>query len=204
MGIIIGESKLIEPRDFEKRLTELLNQRRKVRLEDEKRRPSAVLVPIYWQDDRYNIVFTLRTHLVHHHKGEISFPGGAFNPEDGSLQQTALRESFEEIGLHAHDVKVLGELDDILTRGSPFIITPFVGTILPDYAFTLNEFETAEVIRVPIDALLSPGCRRDETEIWADGRVLPAYVYAYREKRIIGATARILTQFLQIYQEAAG
>jgi 8-oxo-dGTP pyrophosphatase MutT (NUDIX family) len=67
---------------------------------------------------------------VRHHKGEISFPGGGYSPEDGSLLKTALRESYEEIGLAPGDVEILGELDDMFTRGSPFIITPFVGSIL--------------------------------------------------------------------------
>ncbi len=183
-------------------MREILDRRPVLHLHVENRQPSAVLVPIYYQVDRFYLLFTRRTHLVRHHKGEISFPGGAFAPADGSLLNTALRESQEEIGIAAEDVKVLGGLDEILTRGSPFIITPFIGTVRADYRYTLSHFEIAELIHVPVDALLQPGCRRDETEVWVDGRLLPAYVYTYGINLITGATARILKQFLEIYQQA--
>jgi 8-oxo-dGTP pyrophosphatase MutT (NUDIX family) len=193
----------MDPKNFEKRLKKAIGRRTPVHLQDDHRRPAAILIPIYFENGGFNAVFTRRTQLVHHHKGEISFPGGGFNvEEDDSLLITALRESREEIGLEAEDVRVLGELDNILTRGSPFIISPFVGVIPPDYRFVLSKYEIAELIQIPIDALLQPGCRRDETEIWVDGRSMPAYVYTYHDKQVVGATARILKQFLDIYQQA--
>jgi 8-oxo-dGTP pyrophosphatase MutT (NUDIX family) len=163
-----------------------------------------VLIPIYYQEGQHFILFTRRTELVHHHKGEISFPGGGYHKGDGTLLNTALRESFEEIGLAPGDVEVLGQLDDILTRGSPYIVSPFVGTILPDYKFTVSDFEIAEIFQVPISALLKDGCRREEPVVTLGGRQLIPYVYAYEGKLIIGATARILKQFLDIYSQTTG
>jgi 8-oxo-dGTP pyrophosphatase MutT (NUDIX family) len=136
---------------------------------------------------------------VHHHKGEISFPGGGYHPSDDTLLQTALRESQEEIGLDPADVEILGGLDDIITRGSPFIITPFVGVFPAAYQFKASAFEIAEIITVPIPALLKPDCREDSQETFPDGQIYPAYVYSYSRHRIIGATARILKQFLEVY-----
>jgi len=161
--------------------------------------PSAVLVPIYFQQGEYHILFTKRTELVHHHKGEISFPGGGYHPDDRSLLRTALRESFEEIGLDPAEVEVLGELDDIFTRGSPYVITPFVGAIHPHYDFKVSNFEIAEILRIPVRSLLEEGCRREEPEMVLNGMSLVPYVYAYHDKLIIGATARILKQFLDIF-----
>jgi 8-oxo-dGTP pyrophosphatase MutT (NUDIX family) len=157
------------------------------------------LLPLYFQNDQYHVLFTRRTELVHHHKGEISFPGGGYHPDDGSLLQTALRESYEEIGLAPNDIEVLGELDDTPTRGSDFIITPFVGSILPDYKFKVSDFEIAEIIRIPVKALLEEGCRRTEPTMILSGRAFIPYVYAYQGMMIIGATARILKQFLDIF-----
>jgi 8-oxo-dGTP pyrophosphatase MutT (NUDIX family) len=192
----------MNPQDFENKLKKALHRRTVVHPNDEQRRPAAVLIPLYFQDGGYNILFTRRTQLVHHHKGDISFPGGAMSPEDdNSLLVTALRESFEEVGLADRDVRVLGELDDMLTRGSPFIISPFVGSIPADYRFVVSNYEIEELIRVPVEALLKPGCRRDETEIWMDSRSIPSYVYTFQDKLIVGATARILKQFLEIYQK---
>jgi 8-oxo-dGTP pyrophosphatase MutT (NUDIX family) len=193
---------MIDPLEFEKKLAEILTRRVRVRQQDERRRPSAVLIPLYFKDGRFYLVFTRRTQLVHHHKGEISFPGGAVHPRDPSLRETALRESAEEIGLAERDVRILGELDDFLTRGSPFIITPFVGLIPADYPFVLNSFETAAVIQIPVDCLLAKDCRRDAVEIWEDGSRMSGWVYQYQDQQIIGATARILKQFLELYQQS--
>jgi 8-oxo-dGTP pyrophosphatase MutT (NUDIX family) len=181
------------------KLKQALATRTKVHLTDPQRRPSAVLIPIYLQGGQLTILFTKRTELVHHHKGEISFPGGGYHQDDGSLLITALRETFEEIGLDTRDVEILGELDDALTRGSPYIISPFVGSIPPDYKFKLSSFETAEIIEIPIPALLKEGCRREEPGYNIDGQPVASYIYAYNGQLIIGATARILKQFLDIY-----
>jgi 8-oxo-dGTP pyrophosphatase MutT (NUDIX family) len=187
--------------ELHNRLKEVLSQRKKISIQENNRQPSAVLIPIYYQAGKHYILFTRRTELVHHHKGEISFPGGGYHPEDGTLLQTALRESYEEIGLAPQDVKILGELDDILTRGSPYVISPFIGVIQPDYKFTPSNFEIAEIIIIPVAALLENNCRQDLSEIWLDGRKIDAFVYVYQDKRIIGATARILKQFLGIFSQ---
>ncbi|MDD5701933.1 MAG: CoA pyrophosphatase [Dehalococcoidales bacterium] len=183
------------------KLKDALTQRQRKQIIDDSRRPSAVLVPVYCREGRYFILFTLRTELVHYHKGEISFPGGGYSPIDGTLLATALRESYEEIGLLPEDVEILGEMDDALTRGSNYIITPFLGFISPDYSFKTSRFEIAEIIQAPVDALLEEGCRTQNPVEVLSGRRLIPYVYTYQDKKIIGATARILKQFLDIYSQ---
>jgi len=157
------------------------------------------LIPLFYRENRFSILFTKRTELVHHHKGEISFPGGARDEGDQNLLQTALRESREEIGLDPQDVEVLGELDDIVTRGSPFIISPWAGVIRPDYQFTISAFEIAEILTIPVPSLLNRDCREESPEIAPDGTSFTAYFYNCGKYRIVGATARILHQFLDIY-----
>ena len=165
------------------------------------RLPSAVLIPIFYQNGQHHILFTRRSELVKYHKGEISFPGGGYHKDDGQLVNTALRETFEEIGLPATDVEVVGELDDVPTRNSNYIITPFVGFFQHGRKFKVSDFEITELIEIPIEGLLAEGCRRDETEIDLNNKVIPAYVYAYNGKLITGATARILKQFLGIFKQ---
>jgi 8-oxo-dGTP pyrophosphatase MutT (NUDIX family) len=109
-----------------------------------------------------------------------------------------LRESFEEIGLRPEDVEVLGELDDVPTRNSNYIITPFVGSIMPGYSFKLSDFETAELLKVPIAALLEEGCIQTVPVDDPLASSAAPYVYTYQSQRITGATARILKQFLDI------
>ena len=167
------------------------------------RNPSGVLIPIYVEEGRYILVLTRRSQLVRYHKGEISFPGGGYHPSDGSLRQTALRESFEEIGLDPGKVDILGELDDIATMSSGFIITPFVGLIPAEYPFKISEFEIDELIHVPLDALLAEGCCQPFPPIILDGNPVRQCIFTYQGKQVIGATARVLQQFLGIYSQAA-
>jgi 8-oxo-dGTP pyrophosphatase MutT (NUDIX family) len=185
--------------EINQKLKVAISSRTKLYLHEPSRKPSAVLVPIYYQQGEHFILFTKRTELVHHHKGEISFPGGGYHPDDGNLLRTALRESFEEIGLDPSEVEVLGELDDIFTKGSPYVITPFVGSIHPHYEYKVSNFEIAEIIRISVRSLLEEGCRREEPEIVLSGVSQVPYVYTFHDKIITGATARILKQFLDIF-----
>jgi 8-oxo-dGTP pyrophosphatase MutT (NUDIX family) len=188
--------------EINQKLREILSRHEKIHVQAFWRQPSGVLLPLYVKDGRHFLVLTRRSQKVHYHKGEISFPGGGYHQSDGSLFQTALRESFEEIGLDPVVVDILGELDDTPTKGSDYIITPFVGLIPPDYPFTLSDFEIGEVIHIPVEALLTESCYRNDPEVILDGRSFKSYVYTYQDKKVIGATARILKQFLDMYCQA--
>jgi 8-oxo-dGTP pyrophosphatase MutT (NUDIX family) len=134
---------------------------------------------------------------VREHNGQISFPGGAYEEEDGTLLTTALRESFEEIGLRADEVEILGELDDTPTNTTDYLIAPFVGFIRPRQ-FRMDRREIEEIFEVPVSVLL------DEKRRPLDGEAVPTYTYRYQGKVIWGATARILDQFLDIWTVVLG
>jgi 8-oxo-dGTP pyrophosphatase MutT (NUDIX family) len=192
----MGDNSLL---NVNRRLKDLLSKRPVEHITAKERLPSAVLLPLFIKDDRHYLLFTRRTQLVRYHKGEISFPGGGYHSQDGSLLNTALRESFEEIGLKAEDVEVLGELDDLLTRYSNYIISPYVGSIAPDYPFVPSQFEIAEIITIPLIALLEKGALHYEPAFFENGVPHNPHVYYYKDKKITGATAAILKQFLEIY-----
>jgi 8-oxo-dGTP pyrophosphatase MutT (NUDIX family) len=179
-------------------LRNALNERRILRINDSKMKKSAVLVPFFFKMGQYHLLFIQRTERVKDHKGQISFPGGAYEKADGLLLNTALREAREEIGLAPKDVKVLGELDDTPTATSSYIISPFVGVIPYPYNFKLDKWETEELIEVPITALLAKGCFR-EGIIIQNGEEINTYIFKYGDRNIWGATATILKQFLEIF-----
>ena len=180
------------------RLKQALSRRDQRHIVDTSRVSSAVLVPIYHKQGQYYILLTKRTETVKDHKGQISFPGGAYEAEDRTLVNTALRECAEEIGLTADRIEVLGELDDPLTHTSNYIISPFVALIRWPYQFNIDQREIKEIIEVPIMALLEKNCQREKTEI-LDGEAITSYFYHYHGKVIWGATAKILNQFLAIF-----
>ena len=182
---------------MKQRLREILSQRQKRYINDADLTRSAVLIPLYYREGQYYILFTKRTETVREHKGQISFPGGAYEKGDGTLLNTALRESAEEIGLMANDVEVLGELDDTVTRTSGYIISPFVAYIPWPYQLKVDEEEIEQIIEVPVAMLRDKSCLRQETEI-EDGQTVTSFFYHYYGHVIWGATARILHQFLDI------
>ncbi|MGD9040030.1 MAG: CoA pyrophosphatase, partial [Desulfobacteraceae bacterium] len=104
-------------KDLSEIIREVLNSRPPKRIPDEQSSyiHAAVLFPIFSANGEYNVLFTQRTHKVESHKGQISFPGGGVEEQDGSLEETALREAHEEIGLLNKDVEILGQLDDTTT-----------------------------------------------------------------------------------------
>jgi 8-oxo-dGTP pyrophosphatase MutT (NUDIX family) len=179
------------------KIKNILSQRIKRTVQDEGLIKAAVLILLYKKDDSCYIVLTKRTELVNNHKGQISFPGGAYQDEDKTLKDTALRESWEEIGLNPADAEILGELDDELTYDTRFMVTPFVATIPYPYDFKINPKEVEELIEVPMTTFIDRGNFQEEIEV-RDGREIPAYVYRYNDKIIWGATARILKHFLEL------
>jgi 8-oxo-dGTP pyrophosphatase MutT (NUDIX family) len=163
--------------------------------------PSAVLIPLYVKEGECYLVFTRRTEMVNHHKGQISFPGGGRHPQDATLMHTAIRESWEEIGLKPEHVEVLGELDDIATYTTNFVISPFVAAIPYPYEFRLSPYEVEGIIEVPLSVLLDPKNFSQEVVSLGDQLILQ-YFYSHGDQVIYGATARILKQFLEVVVDA--
>jgi 8-oxo-dGTP pyrophosphatase MutT (NUDIX family) len=160
-------------------------------------RPAAVLVPLIWVDEEWQLVFTRRTETVQSHKGQVSFPGGAADPQDDSPEATALREAFEEIGLLPEDVTLLGRLPYLATVTN-YIITPVVGRIRWPFDFQPAVDEVSRVFTMPLGWLADPAHR--------EVRPLPRvgyyedviYYQPYDGELLWGATARITVEFLRI------
>lgn len=188
---------------MEKEIAKRLASRKWKQIKNEKLVPSAVLLLLVEKDGQYHVLFTRRSLKVEHHKGEISFPGGTVHPDDSDLLETALREGAEEIGLAPGDVMILGRLDDILTVSTGFIITPYVGILPYPYAFQINKDEVAELIFVPLGALVRDG-RMKASEVTQEGKAITTYAFDYQGDMIWGATARILKQFLDITIDTTG
>ena len=119
---------------------------------------ASVLVPLILRDS-LTVLLTQRTDHLTDHPGQISFPGGRAETEDADAIATALRETHEEIGLHAKDIEVLGALPTY-TTGTGFIVTPVVALIEPPFTITADPFEVAEVFEVPLAFLMTPAHHR--------------------------------------------
>ncbi len=153
-------------------------------------RPAAVLVPLVAHPGGCTVMLTRRTDHLHHHPGQISFPGGQMEYGEHDPVQTAVREAEEEVGLAADLIDVVGFLDPYQTI-TGFRVTPVVAMVEPGFTLEPDTFEVAEVFEVPLDFVMDPSHHRRETRILR-GRPRQFYVIHYHRHRIWGATAAML------------
>ena len=181
-------------------IRDLLNRRSPKPIEEQgsSLRRSAVLIPLFNVASEYRVLFTKRTDSVEAHKGQISFPGGRIEEEDGSPLETALREADEEIGLSRKDVTVLGQMDDARTVSSNYIVHPFVGLIPYPYDFKTSVQEVKELIEVPFQVFLSGDSAGENTPVVYAGATYQTLAYHYRGEVIWGATARIMQNLVDL------
>ena len=159
-------------------------------------RPAGVLVPLYARDGQLFTIFTKRTELVEHHKGQISFPGGTAKASDANLWATATREAEEETGIPSGRVLLLGALPKAVTV-TDFEISPFVGAVPYPIELRKHAGEVAEILEIPISYLLDPQVAEERPVEWK-GKEIRTLVYHYRGHAIWGATAHVLSDLLEV------
>jgi 8-oxo-dGTP pyrophosphatase MutT (NUDIX family) len=151
----------------------------------------------------YELILIHRSNMGTRHRGEMSFPGGKFEPgEDKSLKDTALRETEEEIGVHRNHVRIIGCLNDFPTI-SKFIVTPYLGLINKAQKLTRDEREVQKILKVPIDFFIDK-INFSEQEFSVADEKFPVFYYNYFNEEneqtytIWGATAFLITHFLEL------
>jgi 8-oxo-dGTP pyrophosphatase MutT (NUDIX family) len=162
---------------------------------------SAVLVPLYLEEDRLHAVFTRRRDDLRRHAGEISFPGGRQDDDEDDLRATALREAEEEIGLAPDAVELVGALQPTPTIATDYAVYPFVGLIEPGHAWRPSAAEVAAVLEFPLGRLRAGFGRRRLTR---RGVPFRTDVYEVDGQLIWGATARILADLLERVPDELG
>jgi 8-oxo-dGTP pyrophosphatase MutT (NUDIX family) len=176
-----------------RRLAALLGQRTRRTIVRPELRCSAVLVGIVRVDDEWCFLLTQRTDTLEHHKGQVSFPGGACEPGE-THEDTALRECREEIALDSSLVTVLGTLDDIWTP-SGFVITPIVGIVASIDDLTPSPDEVARILTIPVSFFADERNARKE-HVVHDNRAHEVIFYDHEIVTVWGATALIIRDFL--------
>lgn len=160
-------------------------------------RKSAVLILLYPADFGLNFVLIKRQTYDGPHSGQVSLPGGKFDDTDQTLDGTALRETYEEVGIEPGQVRLLGRLTELYIPVSNMVVQPFVGFTPQKPVFTPNLQEVEYIVKVPLTDLLAEA-NKSVRVISSHGRAITAPHYNLNNEIIWGATAMILSEFEEV------
>ena len=161
-------------------------------------KPAAVLI-CFWPapDDRVEVLLTKRTHKVSSHQGQVSFPGGRVDQGE-SYEETALRETWEELGIPGHLVTIMGRLDDAWSRYGHHVI-PIVGWLEQRPELRINPHEVAEVLIGDMETLMQPGAHRDHKVVMhhkGEKQIHKAQAFTWKGGYVWGLTADLLLELI--------
>jgi 8-oxo-dGTP pyrophosphatase MutT (NUDIX family) len=161
-------------------------------------RGAAVLIPVVDRGAQSTMLLTKRAETLRNHTGQVAFPGGRIDPEDGTPERAALREAEEEIGLSARHVDIVGRMPDYVS-GSGYRITPVLSVVSPGFELTLNPEEVDAAFEVPLAFLMDPANHTHGSRFWG-GQEWFFYDMPYDGRRIWGVTAGIIrTLYERLY-----
>ena len=158
---------------------------------------AAVLVPLHEKDGVPSVLLTLRRADLRRHPGQVSFPGGRVDPGEDSLG-AALREAHEEVGLEPSRARVLGRLTEIVVLQSAFRLTPWVAKVPYPFPYAAAPSEVEAIWHVPLPALVAPGAHRTRRHTFY-GLDVDIHFYEVEGRTIWGATARVLSELLEVW-----
>jgi len=177
--------------NFKDEMRGRLNKRRFRHIDPAGLKPSAVNILFLDKDGEPYVFLTKRSANLAHHKGQIAFPGGKFEEADGSLLETAIRETFEETGIERSTIEYIGRFDDFITV-SGYHVACFVGAMEYPYKSKPRPGEVDECFEIPMRIFINKEYGETESSAIAD-KIVTVYHYPYMNKDIWGLTARILT-----------
>ncbi|MBK9108929.1 MAG: CoA pyrophosphatase [Saprospiraceae bacterium] len=164
--------------------------------------PAAVLVLLYENSD--NLFFPLITRINNKtndvHRGQISLPGGRKDIVDKSIQDTAIRECAEEIGIDPHEIEILGAMSSLYIPVSNHHVFPFVAWYpkIPDYKLQKEEVEALH--EIPLHLISDSGIKSIKTIQTSQGLELRVPAMVWESLTIWGATGMILEELAEIYR----
>ena len=157
-------------------------------------REAAVILLVFERAGQPHFLLTRRTEDVRTHKGQISFPGG-MRLDGESLDRTALRETFEEVGITDRQIELLGRFHDYVSS-SEYLVSTFAGFIGETFTAEPQPREVAEILEVPFQVFSEPGRMRVE-RMMRSGKLVDVLFYSFASYEIWGLTARMIKDFLE-------
>ncbi len=165
-------------------------------------RKSAVLILLFPIEDQIHTLLIQRPVYDGVHSGQVAFPGGKFEDTDIDLEFTALRETFEEVGVPAESVEIIGRLTDLYIQPSNFLVSPFIGFTTEKPEFILDAYEVQKIITIDLFSLSEEGIVCEKTITHSNGFKLKTPCYEVDGLAVWGATAMIISELNAVVKEA--
>jgi len=157
---------------------------------------AAVLVCFFKKNGEYHIPLIRRPMHEKNHPGQIALPGGAME-ENETLENTALREAFEEVGIIPENVEIIGKMTPLPVPVSKYLISPFIGVAKHEPKWNINKQEVDELIVLKFKNLIDSN--NGYYEDWnLNGNTIRVPIFKVMNKEIWGATAAVLSELLDI------
>jgi len=162
---------------------------------------SAVLILLFPHEETIKTVFIVRPVYDGVHSGQVAFPGGKFDEGDIDLKQTALRETYEEIGVAPEKIEIIGNLTDVYINPSNFLVTPYIGYINEHPLFIPDPYEVEKVVTYDVLQLGNSAIRSEKLIMLSGGFEIKTPYYDVEGLTIWGATAMMISELNEIIKD---
>lgn len=164
-------------------------------------RKAAVMMLIYPNNSIAHLALIVRNKYEGMHSSQIALPGGKAEAGDAGLKATALRETFEEIGIRPEQIEVVRQFTDIYIPPSKFLVSPFLGISFEPVSFNPSQYEVAGMVELPLDVLLDDSnvIKASMATSYSSDAEVPAFKFG--SHIIWGATAMIMSELKEVIKK---
>ncbi len=173
-----------------------------INIETKNPKTAAVMMLLYPKNGKTHLVLIVRNSYQGVHSAQIAFPGGKYEPRDQQFENTALRETHEEIGIAPDSIEIKKAFTRLYIPPSNFMVYPFLGIANEELFFTPDPTEVAGIIELPLSVFLSDKILVNEnlSTSYADNIIVPAF--KIEEHIVWGATAMMLSELKEVLKKA--
>lgn len=180
---------------------ERLEIMKKLNFEQIKPRIAAVMMLFYPKEGITHLVLIVRNSYEGVHSSQIAFPGGKYEKEDANFEETALRETHEEIGIHPEKIEILKAFTKLYIPPSNFMVYPYLGICKEEIVFNPNPAEVSDIIELPLSTFLSDTIIIESKIKTSYANAIDVPAFKIEEHIVWGATAMILSELKVVLKE---
>lgn len=180
---------------------ERIESLKNLNLETKNPKTAAVMMLFYPKNGRTHLVLIVRNSYQGVHSAQIAFPGGKYEPRDQIFENTALRETHEEIGIPPDSIEIKKAFTRLYIQPSNFMVYPFLGICKEEIVFTLNVTEVSDIIELPLSVFLADDiiASVNISTSYAENSTVPAF--KIKEHIVWGATAMMLSELKEVLKK---